>query len=84
MISQMGKNALADKVGRVVRTLTHTMRYEAVATMLNSGRGDELVAAYNRLYETLKSSEFEQVEDIVRATYFEDTIHDALQSGDTG
>lgn len=83
MISQMGKNALADKISRVVRTLTHAMRYETVATMLNSGRGDELVAAHSRLYETLKSSELEQVEDIVRATYFEDTIHDALQSGET-
>lgn len=80
MISQMGKNALADKISRVVRTLTYAMRYETVATMINSGRGDELVAAHSRLYETLKSSKLEQVEDIVRATYFEDTIHDALQS----
>ena len=37
--------AVADKISRVVRTLTHAMRYETVATMLNTGRGEELIAA---------------------------------------
>lgn len=83
MISQMGKNPLADKISRVVRTLTHAVRYETVATMINSGRGDELVAAHSQLYEMLKSRELGQAEDIVRATYFEDTIHAAVESGES-
>ena len=80
MISQMGKNPLADKISRVVRTLTYAMRYETVATMINSGRGDELVAAHSQLYETLKNRKLDDVEDIVRATYFGDTIHGAESS----
>ena len=55
LISQMGKNPLADKISRVVRTLTHAMRYETVATMLNTGRGEELIAAHRCLLETLQS-----------------------------
>lgn len=55
MISQMGKNPLADKISRVVRTLTHAMRYETVTTMINSGRSEELFEAHSRLYETLRS-----------------------------
>jgi DNA-binding FadR family transcriptional regulator len=77
MISQMGKNPLADKISRVVRTLTYAMRYETVSTMINSGRGDELVAAHSELYEILKSRDLNNVEEIVRATYFKDTIHGA-------
>ena len=40
MVSQMGKNPLADKISRVVRTLTHAVRYETVSTMINTGRGE--------------------------------------------
>ena len=54
MISQMGKNPLADKISRVVRSLTCAMRYETVSTMINSGRMEELIAAHSQLYETLK------------------------------
>ena len=75
LISQMGKNPLADKISRVVRTLTHAMRYETVATMLNTGRGEELIAAHRCLLETLQSRRLENVEELVRTTYFEDALH---------
>lgn len=75
LISQMGKNPLADKISRVVRTLTHAMRYETVATMLNTGRGEELIAAHRRLLETLQSRRLENVEELVRTTYFEEALH---------
>lgn len=75
LVSQMGKNPLADKISRVVRTLTHAVRYETVATMINTGRGEELVAAHDQLYQRCSSRKLEDVEDIVRATYFGDTIH---------
>ena len=66
MISQMGKNPLADKISRVVRTLTHAMRYETVTTMINSGRSEELFEAHSRLYETLRSGNLDNVREIVR------------------
>ena len=75
LISQMGKNPLADKISRVVRTLTHAVRYDTVTTMINSGRGDELVAAHSQLLEMLKGNRANDVEAIVRTTYFEDAIH---------
>lgn len=75
-ISQIGKNPLADKISRVVRTLTYSMRYETVATMLNSGRGEELVAAHSILYETLKNHDLSNVNEIVKESYF----GEALQS----
>lgn len=75
MISLMGKNPLADKVSRVVRTLTHAMRYETVATMINSGRGAELVDAHSRLYEMLKSGDLSNVREIVQESYFGESLH---------
>lgn len=74
-ISLMGKNPLADKISRVVRTLTHAMRYETVATMINSGRGAELVAAHSKLYETLKSGDLTNVGETVRESYFGESLH---------
>jgi len=73
-ISQIGRNPLADKISRVVRTLTHSMRYETVSTMLNSGRGEELVAVHKQLYETLKNHDLSNLSDIVRESYFGETL----------
>jgi len=73
-ISQIGKNPLADKISRVVRTLTCSIRYETVATMLNSGRGEELVAAHSRLYETLKNHDLSNVNEIVKESYFGESL----------
>lgn len=75
MISLMGKNPLADKISRVVRTLTHAMRYETVATMISSGRGAELVAAHRKLYETLKSGDLTNVREIVQESYFGESLY---------
>ena len=77
LISQMGRNPLADKISRVVRTLTHAVRYDTVTTMIESGRGDELVAAHSQIFEMLKDRRADDVETIVRATYFEDALHGA-------
>ena len=75
MVSQMGKNPLADKISRVVRTLTHAMRYETVSTMINSGRSAELFQAHSRLYETLKSGNLDNVREIVRESYFGELVY---------
>ena len=74
MVSQMGKNPLADKISRVVRTLTHAMRYETVSTMINSGRSEELFEAHSRLYDTLRSGDLNNVREIVRESYFGELV----------
>ena len=73
-IVQSGDNEV-DRFFAVVRTLTHAVRYETVSTMITSGRGDELVAAHSKLLEILRGHEGEDVEEIVRGTYFGDIIH---------
>ena len=69
-ISQMGKNPLADKVGRVVRTLTYSMRYDTVSSMILGGRGDELLAAHQKLCDALKRRDAGHLEEVVRDSYF--------------
>ena len=38
--------------------------------MINTGRGEELLEAHSDLFETLRSRRQDNVEEIVRATYF--------------
>lgn len=75
MISIMGKNPLADKISRVVRTLTYAMRYETVASMIHSGRGEELVAAHSNLFQMLKNGDMNHVEETVRESYFSEILY---------
>lgn len=74
MISQMGKNPLADKISRVLRTLTHAMRYETVTAMITNGRREELLAAHSRIYETLKNRDLRNIHEIVRGSYFGEVL----------
>ena len=74
MISQMGKNPLADKISRVVRTLTHSMRYETVVIMIESGRGEELIEAHEKLYEMLRDRDLSNVSEVVREGYFSEAL----------
>ena len=71
-VSQMGHNPLVDKINRVVRVLTHTVRLESVTYMIEHGRGMELYEAHEKIYEMLKSRNKENVNQIIRDTYFED------------
>jgi len=73
-ISQIGRNPLADKISRVVRTLTYSLRYDTVNTMLSSGRGEELVAVHCKLYETLKNHDLSNVNEIVKKCYFGEAL----------
>lgn len=70
----MGKNPLADKIGRVVRTLTYAMRYETVSAMICGGRGEELMAAHEKLCEALKSRDLSHLEKVVRDSYFGEAL----------
>ncbi len=73
-ISRMGKNPLADKVGRVVRSLTYAMRYETVSAMIRGGRGAELLAAHEELCQALRNRDDSHVEDMVRESYFGEVL----------
>ena len=71
MIAVMGKNPMADKINRVVRTLTYAVRYETVSSMITRGKGQELVEAHRVLLEAIKQGDEEVLSDKVRESYFE-------------
>lgn len=74
MISYMSKNPLADKISRVVRTLTYSMRYDTVKSMVDAGRADELVEAHARLCQILRERDLSNLTESVRDTYFSEVL----------
>ena len=69
-IAEMGKNPMADKINRVVRTLTYAVRYETVSSMITNGKGEELLEAHVVLLDAIKNGDYEVLSDKVRETYF--------------
>ena len=70
IITAMGHNPLVQKIEAVVRTLTHSMRYETVRTMIESGKGQELYQAHAKLLQILESKDVDNLNENVRNTYF--------------
>jgi len=50
--------------------MTHDMRHESVQLMLESGRGEELYQAHEKLYRILSTRDVEGVYREIRSTYF--------------
>ena len=71
-VSALCDNPQADKINRVVRVLTHAVRYETVRTMISTGRIGELIDAHRQIYEALRGRNKEQLEVLIRNTYFLD------------
>lgn len=71
-VSSLCRNAQADKINRVVRVLTHAVRYDTVKTMLSTGRISELVDAHRQIYEVLRGRNKEALETVIHNTYFLD------------
>ncbi len=77
-VTEMSHNPLVDKINRVVRTLTYSMRYDTVAAMINTGREEELFEAHAKLYRTLKGeSNDSNLDDLVLGTYFTEVFTEA-------
>lgn len=73
-VSRMGHNPLVDKINKVVRMLTHSVRLETVTQMIESGRGSELYEAHEKLCQMLKSRDRTNLNQSIRDTYFEDAL----------
>lgn len=82
IITSMGHNPLVQKIEGVVRTLTHSMRYETVKTMIESGKGQELYEAHEKLFKMLENKDEEQLNENVRNTYFVDEFVKAKELSD--
>ena len=73
-IAEMGKNPMADKVNRVVRTLTYAVRQQTVSDMISSGKTGELIDAHRQLLEAIREGDPHGLSGKVRSSYFEDEI----------
>lgn len=73
-VSLMGHNPLVNKIDKVVRMLTHELRLNTVTYMVESGNGEELFSAHQKIYEMLKDREETGIHENIRYTYFEDRI----------
>lgn len=73
-IAEMGNNPMADKVNRVVRSLTHAMRYDTVRSMITGGKSKELIDAHRELIDAIRKKDERNLSEKVRDSYFEDEL----------
>ncbi len=74
MIAEMGKNPMADKINKVVRSLTHAVRYQTVSAMILSGKSDKLLDTHVQLFNAIKERDDTDLSEKVRSSYFEDEL----------
>lgn len=73
-IAEMGKNPMADKINKVVRSLTHAVRYQTVSAMILSGKSDKLLNAHVQLFNAIRERDDTDLSEKVRSSYFEDEL----------
>lgn len=76
-VSSMGHNPLIDKINRVVQMLTWSIRLETVTHMVETGRGQELYEAHEKIWRMLKDRNSSNLSQKIRDTYFENEIKNA-------
>lgn len=73
-IAEMGKNPMADKINKVVRSLTHAVRYQTVSAMILSGKSDKLLDTHVQLFNAIRKRDDTDLSEKVRSSYFEDEL----------
>lgn len=71
-VSMMGHNLLVDKINKVVRMLTHTVRLKTVTRMVDTGRGMELYEAHEKICDMLRDKSEKHINETIRSTYFQE------------
>ena len=69
-VSEMGHNPIVDRINNVVREMTYKMRYSSVKNMLQSGRGEELYKAHEKIYKKICERDMTNLNQDISATYF--------------
>ena len=69
-VSEMGHNPIVDRINNVVREMTYKMRYRSVLNMLESGRGEELYDAHEKIYKKILNRDLTNLNEDIRRTYF--------------
>ena len=73
-VSALCQNELVDKINRVVRTLTYSVRHKTVETMIKTGRSREHIDVHWRMYDMLASKNLDGLEEFIHSTYFLDVV----------
>lgn len=73
-VSAMCKNELVDKINRVVRTLTYSVRHKTVETMIKTGRSREHIGVHWKMFEMLATRNLDGLEEFIHSTYFLDVV----------
>ncbi len=73
-IAEMGKNPMADKINKVVRSLTYAVRYQTVTAMILGGKSDKLLKTHVELFNAIKEGDNTNLSAKVRRSYFEDEL----------
>ncbi len=73
-IAEMGKNPMADKINKVVRSLTHAVRYQTVSAMILNGKSDKLLDTHVQLFNAIRERDDTDLSEKVRSSYFEDEL----------
>lgn len=74
-VSALCQNELVDKINRVVRMLTYSVRRDTVEIMVGSGRARDLLDAHWQIYQRLCKKDMRELEDFLRTTYFLDIVN---------
>lgn len=69
-VSEMGHNPIVDRINNVVREMTYKMRYRSVLNMLESGRGEELYEAHEKIYKKILNRDQTNLNEDIGRTYF--------------
>ena len=78
---ETGKNPMADKINRVVRSLTYNMRFRTVSIMISEGRADELIETHRQLMEAIREKDTHDLSNKVRFSYYEEELADETGKG---
>lgn len=69
-VSRLCDNPLTDKIERVVRTMTVSVRRAALAKLIEEGKAVDLVDAHQNIYNIIAGRSTRNLEESVRQSYF--------------
>ncbi len=73
-VSALCHNDLVDKINRVVRVLTYSVRRKTVETMIKSGRSKEHLAVHWKIFEMLERRDITGLDEFIHESYFLDVV----------
>ena len=74
LVSEICRNPLSDKISRVVRSLTTSIRRQTVGTKVKTGKALELVEAHREIVRIIEKKDLTNLDQKIYHTYFLEEI----------